>query len=85
MEGLNAVLGQIIELLTSGLTSMATGIGGGLKNLVTNIFLEVSETGAVEGISIFGGVVVIFAGIGLAVGLSRLVVNWITSLGGANL
>ncbi|MBR4031930.1 MAG: hypothetical protein IKJ07_04265 [Clostridia bacterium] len=78
---MTAVLTEIIELLTSGITGMATGIGGGLANLVKSIFLEVSESGAVEGLSIFGGVIVVFAGVALAIGLSKLVVHWVTSLG----
>lgn len=81
MEGLQTVLGDIIELLTGGLTNIATGIGGGLGNLVKSIFLEVNETGQVQGLSLFGGVVIIFAGVSLAVGLSRWVVSWVTSLG----
>ena len=79
------VLTEIIEILTSGITSMATGIGSGLTALVQNIFLTVGTDGAVTGLSTFGTVTVIFAGIGLAVGLSRLVVKWVTSLGGSRM
>lgn len=81
MAGLETVLSDIMSLLTGGLTSIATGIGGGLGNLVTSIFLEVNESGEAQGLSLFGGVIIIFAGIGLAIGLSRWVVNWVTSLG----
>lgn len=79
---MSEVLNQIIELLTDGIGSIASGIGAGLGNLVTEIFLKVSETGEVQGLSTFGGVVIIFAGVSLAIGLSKLVVNWITGLGG---
>ena len=75
------VLNDIIGLLTSGITKMSEGVGTGLSNLVENIFLEVSDAGAVTGLSTFGTVVVIFAGIGLAIGLSKLVVHWISTLG----
>ena len=80
---MGAVLTEIITLLTSGLTEMAKGIGSGLTSLVTSIFLETSGDGsaAVTKLSVFGGVIIIFAGISLAVGLSRWVVNWVTSLG----
>lgn len=78
------VLTEIIGLLTDGITGIAEGIGGGLQNLVTEIFLTTGE-GGVQSLSIFGGVIVIFAGIALAVGLSRLVVNWVTSLGGSGM
>ncbi len=77
---MSAVLTEIIELLTGGLTAMATGIGGGLSALVTSIFLDTSTEGTTK-LSVFGGVIVIFAGISLAIGLSRWVTNWVTSLG----
>lgn len=79
------ILNEIIGLLTSGITEMASGIGTGIGNLVTDIFLKVGTDGAVEGLSVFGGVCVIFAGIGLAIGLSRLVVKWVSSLGGKSM
>lgn len=79
------VLNEIITLLTSGISGIATGIGDGLGNLVESIFLKVSSEGTVEGLSVFGGVIVIFAGVGLAVGLSKLVVHWISGLGGSGM
>ncbi len=79
------VLNEIITLLTSGISGMATGIGDGLGNLVESIFLKVGAEGTVEGLSVFGGVIVIFAGVGLAVGLSKLVVHWISGLGGSGM
>lgn len=78
---MEAILQQIIEILVGGITGIAAGIGEGLSLLVQNIFLEVSETGDPTGLSVFGGVVVIFAGVALAIGLSRMVVTWIQSLG----
>ena len=78
---MDAVLTAIIDLLVGGITGIAGGIGSGLSELVQNIFLEVGETGAVEGLSVFGGLIVVFAGVALAIGLSRWVVNWVTSLG----
>lgn len=73
---MTALLTEIINLLTGGLTAMATGLGQGLNSLVTKIFI--TESGV---ISTFGGIIIIFAGIALAVGLSRWVVNFLTSLG----
>ena len=78
---MDAVLTAIIDLLVGGITGIAGGIGSGLSELVQNIFLEVGEAGAVEGLSVFGGLIVVFAGVALAIGLSRWVVNWVTSLG----
>ena len=78
---MTTVLTEIIALIVSGITGIASGIGAGLSELVQAIFLEVSETGDIEGLSIFGGLIIVFAGISLAIGLSRWVVNWVTSLG----
>ena len=78
------VLSEIIGLITAGIEGIAGGIGSGLSTLVTEIFLTVGENGEMT-LSTFGGVVVVFAGIGLAIGLSRLVVKWVSSLGGSNI
>lgn len=78
---MDVILTEIIRLLGGGISGVATWIGTGLSSLVQNIFLTMSEAGEVEGLSIFGGVIVIFAGIALAIGLSRMVVAWIQSLG----
>ncbi len=76
---MTSVLTEIIDLLVAGITGIATGVGKGLGDLVTNIFLD--TTGDTTKLSVFGGVIIIFAGISLAIGLSRFVVNWLTSLG----
>lgn len=76
---MSSVLQEIITLLVSGISQMATGIGTGLQALVNAIFLD--TTGANPVLSTFGGLIVVFAGIALAIGLSRLVVNWVTALG----
>ena len=74
-----AILAQIIEILVSGITGIATGIGQGLSSLAQNVFL--TGTGENQTLSIFAVLVVVFAGIALAVGLSKFVVKWIASLG----
>lgn len=76
---MSAVLQEIITLLVSGISQMATGIGTGLQALVNSIFLD--TTGSTPALSTFGGLIVVFAGIALAVGLCRWVVNFVTSLG----
>lgn len=80
---MSAVLQEIITLLVSGISQMATGIGSGLSALATAIFLENTGTAQAPSyaLSTFGGLIVVFAGIALAIGLSRFVVNWVTSLG----
>lgn len=75
------ILAEFIELLVSGITELGSGIGAGVNNFVQDLFLRVGENGTVEGLSTFGGVAAIFGGIGLAVGLTTLIFNWIRSLG----
>lgn len=77
-----ALVQEMISILVSGITGIATGIGQGLGDLVKAIFLDVTEAGTT--LSIFGGVILAFAGISLAIGLSRFVVNWVTSLGSSH-
>ena len=71
------ILSSIIEILVGGITGIAEGIGSGLSTLVQNVFLTTEG-----GLSTFGTLIVVFAGISLAIGLSRLVVGWLGSLGG---
>ena len=76
----------IIEILVGGITEMAKGIGGGLSTLAQSIFLQTTGEGAsaTTSLSTFGILIVVFAGISLAVGLSRWVVNFVASLGARN-
>lgn len=79
---MTALLNSIIELLVGGISGIATGIGSGLQSLVTNIFVSgTGETSDPYKLTVFGGLIVVFAGIALAVGLSRWVMNFVTSLG----
>jgi len=75
-------LNEIIEILTGGITGISTGIGAGLSTLAKSIFLQ-GTTGS-ETLSTFGVLIVVFAGISLAIGLCRWVVNFVTSLGARN-
>lgn len=79
---MTTILTEIISLLVGGLQGVATGIGGGLSTLAKSIFLDVTETSTT--LSVFGSLIVIFAGISLAIGLCRWVVNFVTSLGARN-
>ena len=83
---MGAVVTEIVGIMTQGLKGIAEGIGGGLSALVQDIF--VTNVGTLEvpeyELSLFGGVIVVFAGISLAIGLSKWVVNWVTSLGASH-
>lgn len=75
------VLEQFINILVSGIVSLAQGIAAGVVAMAKALFLETSEQGAVTGLSVFGGIVAIFAGLALATGITTRVYTWVTSLG----
>lgn len=75
------ILSDFIQLLIGGIKDLATGIGSGVNGFVRDLFLEVDAQGVITGLSTFGGVVAIFAGIALAVGITTLIFNWIRSMG----
>ena len=77
---MNAVATEIIQLMTGTISDFASAFGTGLGDLVTGIFLEVGE-GGTYALSVFGGFTIVFAGIALTIGLSRFVLNWVTSFG----
>lgn len=74
-----AVLNEFIALLVGGVTSMATGIAGGIAGMASALFLD--SSGATPVLSTFGGIMGIFAGLALAVGITTRVFLWVTSLG----
>lgn len=76
-----AILTEFIDLLVGGIGSLATGIGSGVNGFVQDLFLVMGTNGTPEGLSTFGGVVAIFGGISLAVGITTLIFNWIRSIG----
>lgn len=80
------IMKSIIEILVGGISGVAEGIGGGLSTLAQSIFLQTTGDGqdAKTSLSTFGVLVVVFAGISLAIGLSRWVVNFVASLGARN-
>ena len=85
MSGVEIVQ-SIVTILVSGLKEMAQGIGEGISELAQALFFtETTVEGVVtQELSIFGTLIVVFAGIALAIGLSRLIFHWLTSLGARN-
>ena len=73
-------LSQFVDILVGGIVDLAEGIATGVSTMAEKLFLTVSE-GTVTGLSTFGGIVAIFAGLALAVGITTRVYLWITSLG----
>lgn len=77
------LLKDIIEIIVGGITEMASGIGSGVSALAEGIFVTSSVVEGVTKYSLttFGGLVCVFAGIALAVGLGRFVLTWVRTLG----
>lgn len=80
------LMSDIIKILVGAIKDFATGIGQGLSALVQSVFLVTTSeaSSSTTTLSVFGIVIIIFAGVSLAVGLSRWVVNFLTSLGSRN-
>ena len=76
---MSAILSEIVSILTGGITGVASGVGQGVSTLVSDIFITTNE--GVQSLSTFGGIIVVFAGVSLAIGLCRWVMNFLTSLG----
>lgn len=74
-------LSEFVTTLVGGIGDIAAGIGTGVNGFVQDLFLKVGSDGAVEGLSTFGGVVAVFGGVSLAIGLTTLIFNWIRSIG----
>lgn len=81
MSGTNLVT-AIIEILVSGISGIATGVGQGLSTLASGIFFTTTE-GATT-LSVLGICIISFAAISLGLSLCRWVVNFFTSLGSRN-
>ena len=82
MEG-TAITSSIIEILVSGITGITSGVGKGISSGIKELFFVTAEGGTTE-LSTFGIMIVVFAGISLAIGLSRWVLQFLTSLGARN-
>lgn len=82
---MTAILQEIVSILVGGIQSLASGIATGLNTMATALF--VTGTGTTSDpyqLSVFGGLVAVFAAIALAVGLTTLVTRWLMSFGGRN-
>lgn len=76
-----AILTEIISILVGGISGIATGIGSGIQSLVNSLFF--TGTGETQALSIFAILTIVFAGIALAIGLCRLILHWLSTLGGS--
>ena len=74
------VLTEFASLLVGAITTVATGVAQGIAGMAEALFVTKSE-GVVSGLSVFGGIMGIFGGITLAIGITTRVYLWVTSLG----
>lgn len=81
MTGVELVT-AIVQILVSGITGVATGVGQGLSTLASNIFFVTTE--GTTTLSVLGICIIAFAGISLALALCRWVLNFFSSLGQRN-
>lgn len=76
------IMTEIIGILTGGLVEVGQAVGSALSSMATSIFL--TGTGESQALSVFGTLIVIFAGISLGLSLTRWVLNFVTSFGNRN-
>lgn len=67
-----ALVTEIINILTAGISGVATGVGEGLSTLASSIFFTTTE--GATGLSVLGICIIAFAGISLALALCRLTI-----------
>lgn len=73
------IVRAIVDILVSGITEFATGIGSGISSAVRSMFFETN--GDSQTLSVYAVMVLVFAGTSLCIGLTRLIFNWLGSLG----
>lgn len=78
---MEAILTEILNLMVSGITTLGTGIGEGMNSYILSAFID--QSADTMKLTVLGGLVAIFAGIGLAVGLTKLIFYFFTSFGRA--
>lgn len=74
-------LSEFVQYLVGAISDVATGVANGVSTMAQKLFLAVDAQGAVTGLSTFGGILALFCGISLAIGITTRVYLWITSLG----
>lgn len=77
-----AIVTEIVNILVAGITQLGTGIGAGISNFAQA--LAFTGTGESQTLSVYFVLVIVFAGVSLAIGLTRLIFMWLESLGARN-
>lgn len=79
-----SIVTEIVGILVAGIQQLGAGIGAGISNFVQSLAFTTTGEGssATTNMSVFLVMVCVFAAIALAVGLTRLIFNWLQNLGG---
>lgn len=82
MSGVDIVT-DIVEILGAGIVGLGEKIGEGVSKFAQALAFTTVGTGdnATTEMSVFFVLICVFAAIGLAVGLTRLIFGWLQSLG----
>lgn len=80
-DNMPQVLDDFVGVLTTAIGSLASGIAGGVTAMAQDLFLQDDGEGNITGLSVFGGIVALFAGLALAVAITTKVYTWVTTLG----
>lgn len=71
-----AIMSEIVSILTSGITDFGSGLAGGINGYVKALFI--SSSGRLSTTAV---IISVFAAIALVTGITALVWNWISTLG----
>lgn len=79
---MGTILTEIVTILVGGIQTLGTGIAGGVTNMVTALFVTGTGTSADPyALSTFGGILCVFAGVSLAMSITKKVYHFVASLG----
>lgn len=74
-EGLAKSVGELFNIMTSGIGKFGKGLGTGLAETAKYSFFEVSEAGAITGLGAYGGVVAFGLAVSLTMSACYMVFN----------
>lgn len=77
------IVSEIVQILVAGLTELGTGIGNGVANFAKALAFETVGEGssATTQLSTYFVLILVFAGVALAIGLTTKIFNWLQNLG----
>lgn len=85
MSGVDIVT-EIVDILVAGITELGQGIATGISDFVQALaFTTVGEgSSATTELNVYFVLILAFAGVSLAIALTRRIFGWLSSLGAKN-